>query len=659
MKKMDKRKENYLKVTLALFLMTLMIYIGSTLFKRVRVDLTEENLYTLSPGTKVILSKLDAPIKLKLYYSKTAANKGTEGLRVFNNHYRYVQELLRQYVSHSRNNITLELIDPRPDTPEEEEATVYGLKKFNLTNTERYFFGLVAENESGTEKTIEFFDPSQRDKLEYELTKLIYTVLTPQKKNIGIISSLDVMTENLNPYMAKIMRMQGKNVNESWIVTKMLGEFYNVKDVKKDTDTIAGLDSLVIIHPKGFSEKTLFAIDQYLMKGGKLLVFVDPNAVSDRSSAMYGGMSSSPDAGFKKLMDKWGIELKANTFAGDKHLSGVGQFSPNQPPGRLLALLNCNESCTNEYKDALTSGINNATFIFPGVLIQSDTEGVTHTPIMSTTKKGNSYTASGYELSNSSSLWNKFSEGNKPVIIAYKALGSFKTAFPNGIKVEKKDKKTKKKAKVKSSAVIKESQKESAVIIFSDVDFIRDQFAFKNTFLGPTVSNNNSALFLNSVEALTGDVDLMSVRSKGRINRSFDVINKIEFEAEKRTANKVNEINGSISRFQRELNQLGRKAHEGNIALLQNEGLKKKKELSKKIAILKRELRTAKRHGREKIEGIGKFFQYLNTLFIPILIIGFGVYYNRKRSKLMQGKRYPKPLSEGGKKTESLTEVQT
>ena len=644
---MDKHNENYLKVILGLFSMTLMIYIGSTTFKKARVDFTEESLYTLSDGTKSILSKLDSPIKLKLYYSKTAANKGTEGLRAFNNHYLYVQELLRQYVGNSRNNLSLEVIDPRPDTPEEEDATAYGLKKFNLTETERYFFGLVAENESGTEKIIEFFDPNQKDKLEYDLTKLIYTVLNPQKKNIGIISSMDVMTENLSPYMAQIMRMQGKKVNESWAVTKMLSEFYNVKKIEKDTKVISGVDSLVVIHPKGFSEETLFAIDQYVMKGGNLLVFVDPNAVSDKNAGMYGGISNSPDAGFKKLMDKWGVELKSNTYAGDKYLSGVGRFNPNMPAGRLLALLNCNEHCTNEYKDNVTSGINNSTFVFPGVLEAKTIEGVKHTPIMSTTPKGNSYTAMGYELSNPQTLWNKFSEGSKPVVIAYKAMGKYKTAFPDGVKLteakDDKDKKKKvKKEKEKKAEVVKESSKESAVIVFSDVDFINDQFAFKNTFLGMAVANDNSTLFLNSVEALTGDVDLMSVRSKGRVNRSFDIINQIEFEAEKRTADKVKEINASIARFQAELNQLGKKANEGNIALLQNEGIRKKKELAKKIAILKKELRVVKREGREKIEGIGKFFQYLNTLFVPIFIIGFGVYYNRKRSRLMQGRRLSK-----------------
>ena len=656
---MDKGTENYLKVILGLFSMTLMIYLGTTLFKRARVDLTEENLYTLSAGTHSILKKLDAPIKLKLYYSKTAANKGTEGLRAFNNHYLYVQELLRQYVGGSRNNLSLEVIDPRPDTPEEEDATAYGLKKFNLTETERYFFGLVAENESGTEKIIEFFDPGQKDKLEYELTKLIYTVLNPQKKNIGILSPLDVMTEDLSPYMAQIMRMQGKNVQDSWAVTKMLSEFYTVNKVEPDSDEISGVDTLVVIHPRDFSEKTHYAIDQYLLKGGNLLVFVDPNAVSDRSQAATGGISSSPSDGFKALMDKWGVSIKKDTYAGDKYLSGVGRYNPNLPPGRLLPLLNCSEVCTKPYKDNVTSGINNSTFVYPGVLEVATVEGVTHSALFSTSDKGNSYQAVGYELNNPQALWNKFSEGTKPVVLGYKAVGKFKTAFPDGFTAteteDKKDEKDAKKDEKKQlAAPLKESTKESAIIVFADVDFIANQFAFKNTFVGMAVANDNSTLFLNSVEALTGDVDLLSVRSKGRVDRSFDVITEIEFEAEKRTEDKVKEINASIASVQNELNQLGRQANEGNIALLQNEGIRKKKQLAKRIAVLKKELRAVKREGREKIEGIGKLFQYVNTLLIPFFVILIGVVYNKRRSRLMQGRR---SQSGGGSGSNDLTEA--
>ena len=156
------RRDNHLKMTLGFLCMVFLIHIGGALFKGARLDITEEGLYTLSPGTKAILSKLHSPLTLKLYYSKTAANKGSEGLRAFNNHARYVQDLLGQYVAHSRNNLSFKVIDPRPDTPDEEEALAHGLKKFNLTETERYFFGLVAESETGTEKVIGFSIPLKR-----------------------------------------------------------------------------------------------------------------------------------------------------------------------------------------------------------------------------------------------------------------------------------------------------------------------------------------------------------------------------------------------------------------------------------------------------------------------------------------------------------------
>ncbi len=627
---MDKRKENYMKTFLGIFSMVLMIYIGTTTLKMIKVDITEENLYTLSSGTKSILNKLDSKIQLKLYYSKTAANKGTEGLRAFNNYSLYVIELLKNYVANSHNNLSLEIIDPRPDTEEEESAVAFGLKKFSLTETESYFFGLVAENESGLEKVIDFFDPNQKDKLEYQLTKLIYTVLHPQKKTIGIISSLEVISEDVAPYMAQIMRMQGKEVNQSWISIKMLKEFYQIKKIENNTEKISGIDALLVIHPTGFEEKTLFAIDQYLLGGGNILLLVDPNSVSDRTKMAMGGMSTSPDAGFKKLMDKWGVELVANSFAGDKYLSGTGRVNPQMPPTRMLALLNCDGRCSDRYNDPIASSIKQAMFVFPGVLKSRDVESITQTPILATTDKGNSYTAQGYELNNPRALWNKFSEGSEPVIIGRKLFGKFETAFPDGIKT-KSSKKTK-----KNKDLLKKSSKDSAIVVFSDVDFIADQFAFKNTFLGQAVANDNSAIFLNSVEAITGDVDLMSVRSKGKNNRSFDVIEEIEFEAEKKTSAKVKEINGSIARFQSELNQLGRKANKGNIAILQNEGIRKKKQLAKRIAGLKKELREVKRVGREKIEQIGKFFQYLNTLVIPFLVIIAGIIYSRKRKKMMK-----------------------
>jgi ABC-2 type transport system permease protein len=626
---MKNMNENYLRLVLSFLSMIFILYIGSTLLNRAKFDFTEEGLYTLSPGSKSLLAKLDSPIKLKLYYSKTAANKGSEGLRQFNNHYTYVRELISEFVARSRNQLSLEVIDPRPDTPEEEDALAYGLRKFHLSETERYFFGLVAENESGTEKIIEFFDPGQRDKLEYDIAKLIYTVQNPQKKVLGVISSLDIINDEINPYMAQILRMQGKEAPETWATLKMAEEFYTVRKIERDAEKISGVDTLAVIHPTGFPEKTLFAIDQFLMSGGHLVVFVDPNAVVGASSGPYAEPSSSPDAGFKRLMDKWGIELKPNEYVGDKYLSGVARYNHNQPATRVLGLLNCNQACSQGANEPITAGLDKITFVYPGHLVVKKTEDVEAKPLLFTTDRGNTYKAVGFELNSPPSLWRKFTEGVKPVPLAYRLSGQFSSAFPEGLKTNH-DSKNLKNSEDKPEVTTK-TKKLASIVVFPDVDFISNQFAFKNSFLGLALANNNSSLFLNSVEAVSGDVDLMSIRSKGSINRSFDVIEQIEFEAEKKTATKVNQINASISKFQAELNELGKKANQGNIALLQNEGLKKKKELSKKIALLKKELREAKREGREKVEGLGKALQYLNTLFSPLLVILFSFWYSRKR----------------------------
>lgn len=632
---MDRTKENYLKVFLGLFSMTLLIYIGSTLFKRARLDFTQESIYTLSEGTKSILKKLDSPIKLKFYYSKTAANKGTEGLRTFNNYSLYVQDLLRQYVDHSRNNLSLQVIDPRPDTSEEEDALAYGLKKFHLSETEKYFFGMVAENESGTEKIIEFFDPNKKDKLEYQLTKLVYQVLNPAKKTLGVLASFDVIAEEVSPMMAQIMRMQGKNVESSWGSIQALSEFYQVKKVELKKPTLTGVDTLLVLHPRGFSEQVLYAIDQYVMQGGNLIVLIDPFTSVDPN--VERGISSSPDAGFKKLMEKWGVTLKEGVYAGDKYLAGVGASNPRMGPTKMITLLNCNSECSSRHKDNISAGLQNTIFVLPGVLETKQVEGVAHSTFLSSTQKGNEYRVAPYMLNNPQMAWQSFQEGSG-VDIGVKAIGKFKSAYSEMPKFESKgeDKSQPQKSHLQESA------KESAIVFVSDVDFLADSFAFQQTFLGAQPRNDNVNLLLNMVEALSGNVDLLNVRAKARVDRSFDVITQIELEAEEKTQDKVKEIQSSIQKFQQELNQLGRQKNSDNVAILQNESLKKRKKLNKQIATLKKDLRAVRREGREKIEVIGKMFQYFNTLFVPLLVIVFGLFFYGRRSKNIQGRRMPK-----------------
>ena len=384
----------------------------------------------------------------------------------------------------------------------------------------------------------------------------------------------------------------------------------------------------------------MFAVDQFVVNGGNVLILADPLATVAPMDENQRTPSFSPDEPFQKLMDKWGLSVKSGVYAGDRYLAGYGRSRPDMPATKLITIMNCDKRCSEKHKDNISSGLTRNSFILPGVVESNEIEGVTFQTVLSTSDKGNKYQVSPYVLNNPQATWNQFSEGTG-VNIATRAVGKFKTAYPNGPQFSKKeDKKASNKKKKKD--YLTESTKESAVVVIADVDFLNDNYSLRQSFLGVQPINDNISLFLNAIEALSGDVDLLSVRAKGRIDRGFDVIRGIELEAEKKTEDKVKEVNASILKFQQELNQIGRQKEGQNVAILQNESLRKKKALGKKIALLKRELREVKREGREKIEGIGKMFQYINTLLVPILVVLFGSYYYGNRSKSMQGRRVNK-----------------
>ncbi|MCB0413007.1 MAG: GldG family protein, partial [Bdellovibrionales bacterium] len=422
-------------IIFGVLIFTFIIHIGSTLTRKVKIDFSEEHLYTLSSGSKKILSKIGQPLKMKLYYSKTAANKGSEGIREFNNYFRYVNDLLEEYVDNSHNQITLQVIDPRPDTVEEEEALAHGLKKFNITETESYIFGLVLINESGGESAIEFFNPQEQENLEYEITKLIYKSQHQSKKTLGILSSLNVVNDDISPYVAQMMRMQGRTPEESWIIIQQLKDFYNVKKIDLNAHEINGVDLLLVVHPKNFSDQTQFAIDQFVLKGKPVVLLIDPFAMVDSVGAQNDASSN-----LEALMSKWNVKMESHIFAGDKYLSAAGRVSPDAPPQRLIALVNCDQRCTSPYKDVISSSLNSNLFIYPGALnvIDKKITNINITPIISTTDKGNTYRAQQQMLRNPVALWDLFHEGSEPIYMGLKIQGHFKSAFPNGIEISTK-----------------------------------------------------------------------------------------------------------------------------------------------------------------------------------------------------------------------------
>jgi len=617
------------------------ISICQSIGKPLKVDVTDQNLYTLSDGTKAILGKLNQPIKATLYYAKTAALKGPDQIRFFNNYYEFVRALLEEYVAVSKGMVQLEIIDPRPFSSEEEDALKYGLKRFPITEEENFFFGLVVQTQFGVEKAIPFFSPDRQNFVEYDISYLIDTAITRQKKTIGIMSSLPVMGDDVSGYMAEMMMRQGQQPQPAWTFVEQLRKQYEVKAVPTDVNDINDVDILMVIHPKDLPERTLFAIDQYVLKGGRMVVCVDPHCFSDRPPQMQMQMQMqySRSSDLNKLLRTWGIEMPANTFAGDRSLAAMASLRTGQRPERIIGYLNLTPEgdCFAE-DNVITAELNNVRFLFSGVLndVTDPNEGseagakIDRRPIVRTTNRGGTFKIDNpYELMilDAASLMRKFADGTKPEVMGYLLTGRFKSSFPDGIEVELTESDDKSsdpnnvKTVKKTITGLKEAEQDCAVVVFADVDFISDSMAYQNSFFGKVVVGDNSTLMLNAIDDLCGSSDLVSIRSRGNFKRPFVVVDEIERQAEAETAQEVEKINLQIAGFQSELQSIVNSAKEGEEQVIGNSIVQKKKELELKIHQAQRQLRQVKMIRRERIESLGNKLRQANMLGAPVVIL--------------------------------------
>ena len=604
-----------------------------------KIDITDQGLYTLSDGTKAILAKLNQPIRARLYYAKTAALKGPDQIRFFNNYYEFVRALLEEYVTTSKGMVELEVIDPRPFTDDEEQALKYGLRRFPITEEESFFFGLVVQTQFGVEKSIPFFSPERQNFLEYDISYLIDTAVTRQKKKIGVLSSLSVMGDDVSGYMAQMMMRQGQQPKPAWTFVEQLRKQYEVKTVATDVNDINDVDILLVIHPKNLPEKTLFAIDQYVLKGGRTIVCVDPHSFADRPPQMQMQMQMQHDSSsdLNSLLRTWGLEMPAQTFAGDRSLASLAAIRANQRPEKIIGYLNLTPEGKCFSKDnVITAELNQVRFLFSGVLKEiaepneadNSDQNIKRMPIITTTNRGGTFTISNqYELMilDGPGLMRKFADGTEPVAMGYVITGRLKSSFPNGIEIEIESPDPNDPNETVTTTMqvtgLKEAEQDCVVAVFSDVDFISDNMAYQNSFFGKVVVGDNSTLMLNAIDDLGGSSDLVSIRSRGNFKRPFTVVDEIEQKAEAETAVEVEKINLQIAGFQSELQSILNTAKEGQEEVIGSSIVQKKQQVELKIHQAQRQLREVKMTRREKIEHLGNRLRQANMLAAPMVIL--------------------------------------
>lgn len=632
------------------------ISVSQNLGARLKVDVTDQRIYTLSDGTKAILGKLNQPIKARLYFAQTAAMKAPDQIRYFNNYYEFVRALLQEYVAVSKGMVQLEVIDPRPFSPDEEQALRYGLQRFPITQEENFFFGLVMQTQFGVEKVIPFFSPDRHNFVEYDISYLIDTAITKQKKKIGIMSSLPVMGQDVSDYMARMMQMQGQQPEPPWTIVEHLRNKFEVTTVGTDVNDINDVDILLVVHPKNLPERTQFAIDQFVLKGGRAIVCVDPHCWMDRPQRnpmqmMQQDQSSSLDG----LLRTWGLAMPKNTFAGDRALAIEAPISRNQRPEKIIGFLGLTPECFNK-NSVITTNLNQVRLLFAGVLNEIDSSPkpavapadanqpldikkagdapkLTRTPLLMTTGQGNAWrVSSAFEVMfpDAAKLMGSFVDGDKPVHMGYLVTGRFQSSFPDGIEIEvaaeetqaRDDDPNEPRMVKKRITGLTEAKEPGAVAVFSDVDFLHDQLAYANSFFGKMVVGDNSALLLNTIEDLSGSGDLISIRSRGNFKRPFVVVDKIEQQAQKETADEIAAINAQIEGFNLELQTLVSSAKEKDQQeVLGSTIVQKKRELELKIHEAQRQLREIRAKQRERIDHLGRQLEMVNMAAVPGVVM--------------------------------------
>ena len=632
------------------------ISISHGFFENKRLDLTEHRLYTLSDGTKEILTGLKQPITMKLFYTRTAAMQASDQIRYYNNYYTYVKALLEEYEVQADGKVVLEVIDPRPYSQEELAAIRYGLKRFSISEEENFMFGLVVQTQFGVTKTIEFFAPDRQQLVEYDISYLIDTAVTRQKKRLGVLSSLDLIGDT--GYMAQMKQMQGQQPKQKWGIIRQLERQYDVTSIPADADAISDVDFLLVIHPKELPEKTLFAIDQFILKGGRAIVAVDPHCVADmpdmnqRMSGQY-----STTSNLKKLVGNWGLVMPAKTFAGDRKLSVIGSTRSGERPERILGVMKLEGAydCFNSEKP-ITAQLNEVTMVFPGVLKvnetaskNTETSALTYTPLLSTSDMGNTWTVSNdLELMNPdyAKFMREFRDGEKPVTMAYLVTGTFKSAFPDGIEVlaepgdDENSQQADQEVQAKTGTVtgLTESLEPGAVVVLADVDMLSDLVAYQRTFFGISPVGDNGTFLLNALEDLSGSAQLISIRSRGNFKRPFTVVDEIEAAADAETADEETRIQAKIKGFEQQLNEKIQSLQgDDKGALISQTIIEEKKKIELELREAEKQLRDIKMQKRQRVEKLKTQLRNFCTLPGPALIlmiaVVLGIYRNAKRRR--------------------------
>ncbi|MSR14025.1 MAG: ABC transporter [Gammaproteobacteria bacterium] len=616
------------------FLIALALFIGCNIVANEtltsqRLDLTSNQLYTLSDGSRSIVKMLDESVTIRLYFSA----KQFADIPQYLTYGKRVRDLLEEYAANSDGKLNLSVIEPESFSEAEDQAVGYGIQQLPLSASgDMGYLGLVGTNTTDQELAIPYLNPEREDALEYEITKLIYNLANPRKRVIGLVTDLPVLGGAPDP--------QTGQPGQAWASFEMLKEFFEIKALARDLVKIEdGIDTLLIVHPKDLPRKTLYAIDQFVLGGGKAMIFIDPLAEEDRPTQDQNNPMAMPkvDSNLPELLAKWGVTMAADQVAGD--LDSAVRVSANSARGpqeiNYLPWLQLFSDRLNR-DDFVTNQLKNINVGSAGVLEHGKDAKITFTPLLTTgPHSGLIGRDSIFFVRDPAGLLSNFKADKANLVLAARLFGAVDTAFPEGQPLDEEEK-----SAPGNPNHLNASKAPINVIIVADTDILADRFWVRvQRFLGMQVPNpfaNNADFLINAVDNLGGNDDLISLRSRGEYSRPFEVVNQIQREAEAQFRDREQALQAKLKETESKLQALQTKPEGGGEALLSAEQRKEIELFRGEQLKTRKELRSVQHDLQKNIERLGTLLKFLNIGAIPLLLsvfaIGASLYRARRRA---------------------------
>lgn len=597
---MQRKFTSTVTLVLLALLFFMAVFLNNQMLSSVRLDLTENQVYSLSSGSKKVISEIDEPINLYFFFS----DKATKNMTSLRNYANRVESLLTEYETLANGKIRLQVLDPQAFSEQEDQADQFGLTAANIGAAgEAIYLGLAATNALDMQKIIGFFDPQKESFLEYEISKLIYQLSDPDTVNITLLTDLP-LSGGQNP-------MTGQ-AEPTWTFLSQLQQLYTIEQVASDISALPdNTDVLMVVHPQDYSQALLFAIDQFALSGGKVLVFLDPHNESDPMAMMGGGMPSASSSNLAPLLNAWGGEFNSKEVLLDA-MAGLDIRTQTGGVTRHFGFVGLTSEQLDR-KDVLTSNlevINGASF---GVFSQNTETQTTWQPLFESTLNADLMDANTYAMTQDPDvLARSYQSDNQAYMLAARLTGKASSAFevvPEGLEVQE----------------FYRTSNNLNVILVGDTDLLADRFwVQQSNFFGQVIATpfaNNGDFVANAIENLSGSDALISVRSRGTFARPFSKVDELTLVAEQKFREQELVLQQQLEETEQQLLQLqSQQAESSTLVISPSQQAAIDEFMQKKISIRK-SLREVRHQLDKDIESLGNRLKLINIAITPLVLI--------------------------------------